>query len=168
MFNKKKKYCLFGQLACFIKILLLTSNSDRFYHCYLNFSSYKPRCQFFHDTAFMKIILNKPLTNCLWLLEKALPTVHVFRQVPTGKHNCIPSSYFLSMIGEVYSASLKKRSRVFLYLNYTGIFQHIWNFYFFFFFLLSLFVWGGGVEGGGVLFFQEKLHISDEMAVTIK
>lgn len=114
MFNKKKKYCLFGQLACFIKILLLTSNSDRrFYHCYLNFSSYRPNYQLFHDTTFMKLILNKPRTDSLCLLEKALPNVHVFRQVPTGKHNCIPSSYFLSMTGEVYSQGLKKRLRVF-------------------------------------------------------
>lgn len=106
--TKKTKYCLFGQLTCFINILLLTSNSDRrFYHCYLNFSSYKPRYQFVHDTTFMNIILNKPHTNCLYLLERALPTVHVFRQVPTGKRNCTPSSYFLSMIGEFYSWILK-------------------------------------------------------------
>lgn len=112
--SNKKKHCLFGQVAFFIKILLLTSCSDRrFYHCYLNFSSSESRYQLFYDTTFMKIILNKPRTNCLCLLERALPTVHVFRQIPTGKHNCIPSSYFLSTIGEIYSHSLRKRSRLF-------------------------------------------------------
>lgn len=114
--------------------------------------------QFFHDATFMKIILNQPHTNCLCLIERALPTVHVFRRVPTGKHNCNPSSYFLSMIGAVYSQSLKKRSRVCLHLHYAGILQYIWKFCFFspFFPSLVSVVWLVGLFCFFHIFFKKS------------
>lgn len=106
MFNKKKKYCLFGQLACFIKIRSLSSNRDRrFYHCY---HSYMPRYQLLHDTTFIGKILNKSRTHSECHLEIVLPTVCVFKQVPREKHACISNSCFVHMIGEAYFWSPRK------------------------------------------------------------
>lgn len=75
------------------------------------------------------------LDKLLCLIERALPAVCVFRQVPTGKHNCIPSSYFLSTSSDVYSQSPKIKSAT-IYALHRDFSIHLEIFFPF----LSLFV----------------------------